>query len=45
LIFVEDKTNHQLKDLQSAKTYAIQLEAIKKRRYQKTTGMLSELFL
>jgi hypothetical protein len=38
-IFLEDKTNHQLKDLQSATAYQIQLEAIKKRRYEKSNGI------
>jgi hypothetical protein len=39
-LFSEDKTNHQLKDLQSATTYEIELQAIKKRRHQKSNGIL-----
>jgi hypothetical protein len=39
-LFSEDKTNHQLKDLQSATTYEIELQAIKKRLHQKSNGIL-----
>ncbi len=40
LIFLEDKTSAQLKDLQSSTTYEIQLEVYKERDHQTNKCMI-----